>query len=69
MNIKSTNEIHESFIEPGTCFTTRNVKIKNICLTRRAYRNITAMMWICNRAKIEYGYLEQGHTLIMIWLN
>ncbi len=67
--MKDENEIQESFLEPGTRFTTRNQSTHDIYLTRKAFRNITGMMWICNRAEISYGYLEQGHTLIMIWIN
>jgi len=68
--MKSLDEIHESFLEPGTHFTTRDQSIHDIYLTRKAYRHITAMMWICNRAKIDCaGYLDQGHSLIMIWIN
>lgn len=67
--MRDINEIHESYLEPGTHFTTRNMSIKAIHTTRKAFRNITGMIWICNRAKISHGYLDQGHTLIMIWLN
>ena len=67
--MKAMDKIHESFLEPGTHFTTRNMTIHQIYVTRKAFINITGMMWICNRAKISHGYLEQGHTLIMVWLN
>jgi len=68
--MKTAEEIHESFLEPGTYFTTRDMPIREILRTRRAFINITAMMWICNRSKIDCaGYLVQGHTLIMIWIN
>ena len=68
--MKTMDQIHESFLEPGTHFTTRNESTRNVYLTRKAFRNITAMMWICDRAKIDStGYLDQGHTLIMIWIN
>ena len=37
---------------------------------RRAFMDITGMMWLCNRAMIDCtGHLDQGHTLIMIWKN
>ncbi len=62
--------IHESFLEPGTHFTSREMSIRDIHITRKAFMNITGMMWVCERAKISFtGDLEQGHTLIMIWLN
>ncbi len=67
--MKSLNTIHESFLEPGTHFTTRDMSIKQISKTRRKYIKVTAMMWICNRAKITHDYLDQGRTLIMIWIN
>ena len=68
--MKAMDKIHESYLEPGTHFTTRNMSIHDILITRRTFINITAMMWLCNRAKIiKGGYLDQGHTLIMIWLN
>lgn len=67
--MKAMDKIHESCLEPGTHFTTRDKTIHQIYLTRKAFRNITGMMWICNRAKISHGCLEQGHTLIMIWKN
>jgi len=68
--MKCTNIIHESFLEPGTHFTTRDIPIKDLYKTRKAFKNITGMIWLCNRAKISFtGDLEQGHTLIMIWLN
>ena len=68
--MKPMDQIHESFLVPGTHSATRNESIRSIYLTRKAFRNITGMMWICNRAKIDSaGYLDQGHTLIMIWKN
>jgi len=68
--MKTAEEIHESFLEPGTYFTTRDMPIRDVAKVRRKYIKETAMMWICNRAKIDCtGRLDQGHTLIMIWLN
>jgi len=67
--MKPTNIIHESILKPGTHFTSRNKPLKEVSELRKKYINITGMMWICDRAKISFGYLEQGHTLIMIWLN
>ena len=67
--MRDINVIHESFLKPGTHFTTRYMSIREAYKTRKAFRNITAMVWLCDRAKISHGYLEQGHTLIMIWLN
>lgn len=67
--MKDVDIIHKSYLEPGTHFTTRNIPVKEIYKTRKAFKNITLMMWICDRAKISHGFLEQGHTLIMIWKN
>ena len=67
--MKAIDKIHESYLEPGTHFTSRKISLKQVTKDRRKYMNITAMLWICNRAKISFGYLEQGHTLIMIWIN
>ena len=67
--MKSTEIIHESYLSPGTHFTSREYSLKQVTKDRRKYMNITAMLWICNRAKISFGYLEQGRTLIMIWNN
>ncbi len=67
--MKSIDKIHESYLSPGTHFTTRETSLKQVAKDRRKYMNITAMLWICNRAKISFGYLEQGRTLIMIWKN
>jgi hypothetical protein len=67
--MKDFDTIHESFLEPGTKFTLRGMTVQQVHNTRKAFINITAMMWICNRAKIIHGYLDQGRTLIMIWKN
>ena len=64
--MKSTDEIHESYLDTGVKF----VNIYEASRLRRDHMNITAMMWICNRAKIgRDGYLYQGHSLILVWKN
>ena len=68
--MKPSDVIHESYLAPGTHFTTRNQPIRQVMADRRVFRHLTSMLWICNRTKIDCaGYLDQGHTLIMIWLN
>ena len=68
--MKSTSEIHESYLAPGVNFTLKDHTIKEVMNARKMFINITGMMWICNRATIaQDGYLDQGHSLIMIWLN
>ena len=69
MNMRSPNEIQESILDIGVRFITDKYPIWKIRKIRKRYIKETAMMWICNRTKISHGYLDQGHTLIMIWLN
>lgn len=64
--MKSTDEIHESYLDTGVRF----VDISQASRLRQAHMGITGMMWICNRAVISRtGDLEQGHSLILVWKN
>jgi len=63
------DDIKKSYVSRGVRFTTHSISVKNVMSLRREYISITGMMWITTRAYISDEYIEQGHSLIMIWLN
>jgi len=63
-------DIQEAYIDYNVRFTTREIDIRQVIEIRKKHKGITGLLWITNRPYVSIdGCLEQGKSLILIYLN